>query len=145
MPGSHTPRPIPSEIRWRLAGPERPGVRRGTRCPNVSGPGERLDQPTYVTRKTAPPGRPVHKPGRQCLAATANAGRVPTLSPVDAPGHRTLLLPTQVVHDGRAEARPPQAGYGRLSRDRRVQDPGLSAFFRQAPRLVVNVPLSTAV
>jgi len=71
MPGSHTPRPIPSEIRWRLAGPERPGVRRGTRCPNVSGPGERLDQPTYVTRKTAPPRYAIvccRKLSRFCVA-----------------------------------------------------------------------------
>ena len=57
---------------------------------------------------------------RSCLAATANAGRVPAFSPVDAPGHRTLLLPTQVVHDGRAKVRPPRAGYSRLSRDRRA-------------------------
>src|SRR5258705_7847854 len=64
------------------------------------------------------PGEPPEGAGRP--------GRVPTLSPVDAPGHRTLLLPTQVVHDGRAEARPPRAGYSRLSRQRRAEDPELS-------------------
>ena len=49
---------------------------------------------SYSWLESAGAGRPIHKPGRQCLAATANAGRVQTLSPVDAPGHRTLLLPT---------------------------------------------------
>ncbi len=41
-------------------------------------------------------------------------------SPGDAPRHLILLLPTPVVHDGRAEARPPRAGYSRLSRHRRA-------------------------
>jgi hypothetical protein len=54
------------------------------------------------------------------------------------------LLQARFVPDGEAEAHVRRAAYRHPPRDRRIQDPELSVFLRQAPRLVIKVSLSTA-